>query len=358
LSTYARTWAAARAAFRARAAGAGLVVDVVAVDGGAGKGPGGEDLVIDVARSAVVTDRVFVFVSGVHGVEGFAGAHAAGVALADSVDGATLWRRAGASVLFVHGVNPFGMLWGRRVNGDNIDLNRNFGALPVPLSPLYPRVRALPTSTTPLSLAAITARLALYGLRHGIAPTKQALVGGQSVDAHGLFFTGVARSAEAVAVVGILARALAQARRVVVVDWHTGLGPRGEDTLLVVPHAEARVARHLGFRVLPLVAEGSSGYEVAGDLTEALPQAAPHAAIDFVTQEFGTVSPQRAFHALQRENAHWQRGERAPDHPARRALLAAYDGGDDPRWVAGVEAATRRLLSTLPALMDDAPTPV
>lgn len=356
---YARTWAAARAAFAARAARRGLVVDVVAVDGGAGAGPGGEDLVIDVARSAVVGDRVFVFVSGVHGVEGFAGAHAAGVALGDGVDvDDSVWQRAGASVLFVHGVNPFGMLWGRRVNGDNVDLNRNFGALPVPLPPLYPRVRALPTSTTPLSLAAITARLAYYGLRHGIAATKQALVGGQSVDAHGLFFTGSARSREAVAVDGVLARTLGHARRVVVVDWHTGLGPRGEDTLLVLPHAHERVARHLGFRVLPLVAEGSSGYAVAGDLTEALPRAAPQAAIDVVTQEFGTVSPRRAFHALQRENAHWQRGERAPDHPARRALVAAYDGGGDPRWVAGVEAATRRLLSTLPALMDDPPAPV
>ena len=50
----------------------------------------------------------------------------------------------GTSVLFYHAVNPHGFSHGRRVNEDNIDLNRNFRdfSRPIPRNDAYADVHA------------------------------------------------------------------------------------------------------------------------------------------------------------------------------------------------------------------------
>ncbi|MGR9116743.1 MAG: DUF2817 domain-containing protein, partial [Gammaproteobacteria bacterium] len=66
-------------------------------------------------------DKVLVAISATHGVEGFCGS-------ASQVN----WLRHEAmpdddiALLFIHALNPYGFAHLRRVNEDNIDLNRNF----------------------------------------------------------------------------------------------------------------------------------------------------------------------------------------------------------------------------------------
>jgi hypothetical protein len=80
-------------------------------------GPQGEELAMDAAwigpRDA---PRVLVILSGTHGIEGYQGSAA---------QLGTLHQRArhlpdGCAMLLVHGVNPYGFAWNRRVNEDNI----------------------------------------------------------------------------------------------------------------------------------------------------------------------------------------------------------------------------------------------
>src|SRR5690606_24922310 len=88
------------------------------------KGTEGEELATDVAwGGSVLSERVLVVQSGTHGVEGFCGS---GIQIGLLKSGVWKERPEGMSVVFVHAVNPYGFSWLRRVNEDNVDLNRNF----------------------------------------------------------------------------------------------------------------------------------------------------------------------------------------------------------------------------------------
>ena len=108
------------------------------------RGPDGEELATDIARFGAPigrADRVVMMTSGLHGVEGHAG-H--GVQRQLMASGRLGSLPDGMAVVLVHGVNPFGWAWSRRVDHENVDVNRNFvdyGALPQ--NPLYAEVGPL-----------------------------------------------------------------------------------------------------------------------------------------------------------------------------------------------------------------------
>ena len=87
------------------------------------KGPAGEALATDMAWFGPSdAAHVLVMVSATHGVEGFCGAGA----MLDWLDTAGPERLAPqTAALLIHGLNPHGFAWLRRVNEDGIDLNRN-----------------------------------------------------------------------------------------------------------------------------------------------------------------------------------------------------------------------------------------
>ncbi len=87
------------------------------------KGPAGEDLTIDIGWfGSDSPHRALVHVSGLYGVDGFAGS---AIQLQWLEQGLPAIPSDGA-IAIVHALNPWGMAWGRRVNEDNVDLNCNF----------------------------------------------------------------------------------------------------------------------------------------------------------------------------------------------------------------------------------------
>ena len=86
-------------------------------------GPDGETA-MDIAHiGAVNAHRVLVLSSGTHGVEGYCGSFIQCELLRQGI---AERLPAGLRLVMIHGVNPYGFAWQRRVNEDNIDLNRNF----------------------------------------------------------------------------------------------------------------------------------------------------------------------------------------------------------------------------------------
>ncbi|MFV1991047.1 MAG: DUF2817 domain-containing protein, partial [Acidimicrobiales bacterium] len=139
MTTIARNYAIARTEFLEAAAAADTEIAHVMHPE---TGLEGEDLAIDLAwlgpRDA---DRILMVMSATHGVEGFAGS---------TLQTQTLIEHAGAlpdnlGLLFVHALNPFGFSWTRRVNEDNVDLNRNFVDFdaPLPLNDSYESIADL-----------------------------------------------------------------------------------------------------------------------------------------------------------------------------------------------------------------------
>src|ERR1017187_2690624 len=87
-------------------------------------GPNGEDLYTDVVRiGSSRPDRILIVISGTHGVEGFCGS-ACQTEYLKSECAARIGEQ--TAIYLVHGLNPYGFSWLRRVTHENVDLNRNF----------------------------------------------------------------------------------------------------------------------------------------------------------------------------------------------------------------------------------------
>src|SRR5438105_11933974 len=114
-------YGSARDRFRSAADGLGCERGAYAVTA---RGPGGEELTIDIARRGPESaNRVLVVSSGLHGIEGFFGSAVQ-----------TGWLEAGGAdrlptgtaVVLIHALNPYGFAHLRRADERNVDLNRNF----------------------------------------------------------------------------------------------------------------------------------------------------------------------------------------------------------------------------------------
>lgn len=164
------------------------------------------------------------------------------------------------TLVFVHAVNPFGFKHHRRVNEDNVDLNRNF------LSPEeWEQVKALdPNYARHIDLKDVinpTSRpfpyiwlndlymLALSGyqmLLHGKDTIKTALVSGNYINPTGYSYGGQTYTQSTRNLMHLLLDQLdipRRAQKLVMIDVHSGLGPSGVDTLLDVGYSPQTVER-------------------------------------------------------------------------------------------------------------------
>jgi len=118
---YKSTYHEARSAFRAAATKVGAQLEQHKVV----RGEDGDELTIDVAIFGPPNPKwTVVTSSGLHGVEGFFGS-AIQIAVLENLALNGVSRSDGRFV-FLHALNPFGFAQIRRVNENNVDLNRNF----------------------------------------------------------------------------------------------------------------------------------------------------------------------------------------------------------------------------------------
>ncbi|HEY6877133.1 MAG TPA: DUF2817 domain-containing protein, partial [Polyangiales bacterium] len=104
------------------------------------RGPNGTELTIDFAqRGPIHASRVLVISSGLHGIEGYFGSAVQWTWLEQQ----TSTLSPGHRVVLIHALNPYGFAHRRRVNEDNVDLNRNFVRQGVAFEGAHPSYRAL-----------------------------------------------------------------------------------------------------------------------------------------------------------------------------------------------------------------------
>lgn len=327
----------ARNRFRMAAQRAGAALDALPL---AAPGPRGETLSIDIAwLGAALPRRALLHISGVHGVEAFAGS-AAQIALLDAppplpADGA---------LILVHVLNPWGMAWLRRTNEHNVDLNRNFhpdSSTWTGAPPLYNRLDTLLNPASPPCRDAFMLRLAMRGLRHGTRAVRQAIAHGQHRYPRGLFYGGAELQPGPAAFAEWIRKRLGRTREIFTIDMHTGLGPHAMDTLIVEPADDTAALERVLGKSIPDSASAPAAYTVRGSLGAALPRLLPGVRSTFVLQEIGTCSPLRVLHALREENRWHHYGSGGLDHPAKRSLLEALCPAS-PDWRnAAVERGSR-----------------
>lgn len=268
------------------------------------RGPNRESLSTDAAwfgpREA---ERVLVMISGTHGVEGYCGSGA-------QVD----WLRRGeattlpsaTAVLMIHAINPYGFAWNRRVTEDNVDLNRNWidFAEPLPANPRYVELSdaICPREWSDEAQTKANAELMQFAARNGMTALQQAVSGGQYTHPHGIFFGGKGPTWSRRTQTEILTSKLRLAKRVAIIDYHTGLGPWGFAEQIVPLTRDSdgfkRALQWYGGAVTSPAGGTSTSADIVGDGLSASAQLLDHAEVTGVALEVGTLPVISVLHAL------------------------------------------------------------
>jgi hypothetical protein len=300
----------------------------------------GEELAIDVAvlGPADATD-VLMFVSGTHGVEGYAGSALQSWWL----DERSGQRPAGLRVVFLHAFNPVGFSWVRRVNEDNVDLNRNFvDWAEVPHNTRYGEVADLlvPSVWDDETQQTTTAALMEVAGDVGLGQFQEIVSSGQYDHPTGIFHGGSGPVWSNRWLHEHLAEIVGGAQRLGLVDLHTGLGPWGHGEL-ISHHVKDDPGYGRGTDWWGEVRSMHDGESVSaplsGDWLAAVDGLLPGVDVTTAALEFGTVD---VFSVLQSQRADaWLHayGDPTADNAAMiRAQVRAGFADDDPAWLAAL----------------------
>jgi hypothetical protein len=338
---FADSYAHARSKFRSAAEKAAAAVH--AFEHPSQRGPGGESLSIDVAIVGPQdASRGFLLISGTHGVEGFAGSGCQVGFFRDS-----LYEAFGKNVcvIVVHALNPYGFAWIRRVNEDNVDLNRNFQDFtqPLPRNDAYDALhRALiPSDWDGAGRRAADTQLQEFIRVNGFGALQTALSAGQYTHPDGLFFGGVRETWSAATFKRIIETHIPKAAtRLVAIDLHTGLGPfaYGEPIIVGGSERQCQLARtRFGPEVKSLTSGESASSILTGTLANAFQCWVDNRDVTFLGLEFGTKPVVDVLAALRGD--HWLHTSQNRQSPLRqqitRNLLDAFYV-EAPHWQAAV----------------------
>ncbi|MGE0660000.1 MAG: M14 family metallopeptidase [Reyranellaceae bacterium] len=194
----------------------------------------GEDLTTDVVWIGPPdAERVLLTNSATHGVEGLYGS---GCQVGFLREGHWKNLPSGVAMLVIHAINPYGFSWLRRVNEDNVDLNRNFldFTQPLPQNPGYAGIHPVlaPPHWNPQIAKSVRTNLEEFSFRVGRREAAAAISAGQHTHPDGLFYGGIRPTWSNGVIAYLAARYLKRMKHMVVVDFHTGLGPYGHSELI------------------------------------------------------------------------------------------------------------------------------
>ena len=302
-------------------------------------GPAGEPLAVDVAElGSSEAEKTVLVVSGTHGVEGYCGS----ALQTEWVAKHSGDRPDDTRIILVHGFNPVGFAWVRRVNEDNVDLNRNFinWSESPPLNTDYQQIADLlvPAEFTEAEQQRTFNELFALAGEWGMDRFQAAVSGGQFTHPTGLFYGGTGPVWSHRWIRNWAATALHDVRHLTIIDLHTGLGPWGFGELISSrprAHAEFQRAIDKWGEVRSMVDGDSVSTNITGDWLAVTSELSPTSEVTAVALEFGTVDLISVLLALRADA--WLHSHGDPTGPRAqqvRAQVRAAFADDDPKWIA------------------------
>jgi hypothetical protein len=334
---FAADYREARRKFReaAESAGAALAIYV----NSAVRGPDGEELATDVARLGPRdASRVLLTISATHGAEGFCGS---GAQVGSFESGLGSELPPDTALVAVHAINPYGFAWLRRVTEDNVDLNRNFvdHGGPLPKNPGYDELAdaICPADWSDGVRRVARERLEDYGRKHGPAALQFAITAGQYNHGDGVFFGGERPTWSRATMLKVVSGHAASARRLGIIDFHTGLGPWGYGEPIVAHNPEspalARARQWYGDRVTVPALGNSTSADVRGDILTGVEHRYRDIEVTGLALEYGTLPFMQVLDAVRADN--WLHAHGKPDSPQGReikAMMREAFYGDQDDW--------------------------
>ncbi|WP_416898091.1 MAG: M14 family metallopeptidase [Minwuia sp.] len=303
-SHFSASYEEARSKFLDAAAAAGATLE--RFDNPA-ENPRGVDLSTDVARLGdPAAPAMLLTFSGTHGAEGFCGS---GVQVAWLADG--FWKEVPDSVqqVHVHAINPYGFASLSRTTEDNIDLNRNFvdHANP-PVNEGWPKIQPVlcPTEWNDGTLDQMKAGVEAFVEEHGFWAFREAATSGQYRDPKGIFYGGSAPGWSRRTVETIVGKYCKGLKQLAVIDYHTGLGPRGFgeriiDHLPDTPGYGRAMDWYGGDASSPYLGTSTSA-KLTGQMLDWIDRALTGTEVTAIALEYGTEPEDKVIGALTSDN--------------------------------------------------------
>ncbi len=304
------------------------------------KGPGGEALGTDIvflgprdARNIVVAG------SATHGIEGFCGSGCQTGFLREN------WAarlNSDTALVLVHANNPYGFAHQRRVNEDNIDLNRNFIDFKAgrPDSHGYAELHPslVPETWDGPAREKADAAIETFKQRAGLKQFQQITSRGQYEFPDGLFYGGSEPSWSRRTIEDFARKCLSSAARVALVDFHTGLGPRGYGEIIgrggPGDQQYERTCAWYGDEVKSAAVGNSASVRLNGTIDFGYRRACPKAEITAITLEFGTRPLEEVHEAIRADNWLYAKGgaDNSPCFKTIKEQVRAAFYGEDSQW--------------------------
>ncbi|MFJ9848644.1 M14 family metallopeptidase [Streptomyces sp. NPDC101150] len=327
------------------------------------RGPDGGELCVDTAYLGPPDPvKLLVTVSGTHGIEGFCGsACQTRILLREGVAKAAAGPATG--VLLVHGLNPYGFAYLRRVNEANVDLNRNFvDHRTPPHNDAYDAVHdtLVPPGGAEFAPGELVANLTALRGRLGPQRLQEAVTRGQYRHPDGLFYGGHAPTWSRRVFETVVAEQIAGAAHVGYIDLHTGLGERGVGEPIFRGGRDAdahqRARRWYGDALTASEEGTSSSTPIVGNTATAVADGlGADSRLTAITLEFGTLPGPEVLLALCADA--WLHRHHPPADAVRsdlKRLIREAFCPDDAEWRGRVLQRAREVFDqALVGLADD-----
>lgn len=242
------------------------------------------------------TKRHLILQSGLHGIEGYVGFAMISYFIENLIDTKVLQEY---DITFIINANPYGVRNKRRVNENNVDLNRNFLEKDEDFIQSHDDYYLVDDIINPkkkvksfyLSYLHIIIGILNLVLKIGAAKFKHILLCGQKYNSHGAYYMGDGFQKQTIFLKNLYQKLfnIKGLEKTVFIDLHTGYGPSYQMSIVNSSYMKNEKLSDYLNQKYPLVVQSNtdSFYEMKGDLIDFIYKSYPE--ISFATSfEFGT----------------------------------------------------------------------
>ena len=304
--------------------------------------------------------KLLLITTGEHGIEGYAGNVFLQLFVEEFLP---IIKHDEVSLLLVHSINPWGMQHKRRVNKDNVDLNRNFLDFSSPDIDLrnksFEKMRKYFTNSKPVGKADLNfflkiVKLIPYIVTLGSNGIKEALTKGQYTCERCVYYGGKEEEGCTQYMKALYKHVYSTYDFVIHLDIHTGAGPKNRMVIVNSIFDEQEIEkREAEFGYSPITkADKESFYEINGDMIDYIyKQYGGKSKFYSTCFEYGTfgddlIGQLKSLNALVLENRAWYYGTKNENVKAKiDELFRAMFFPDDTQWQTSFEKDTRAALN-------------
>ena len=323
------------------------------------------DLTIDYCYipAQKTSERLFILTSAVHGVEGYVGSAVQQIFLNKLLKEINLDNM---GLLLIHGINPYGFKYKRRVTENNVDLNRNCStdkAIFESINPGYSDLIGMlnPTNkASTISLGNIFFQLNAIQkiIQHSMGTLRQAILQGQYQHEKSIYFGGKELEPSIKAVTPLIQDIAQNYDMVFNIDLHTGYGKRGAMHLFPNPIKDEKKRAKIEniFSGIPIDwGDGDDFYTITGDFATFVGQIIPESYYLNMTFEFGTLDSQVTMGAikslhnviLENQGVHFGYESKEDEENIKNRYLEGYYPSSKPWRSKAIMDASKTLLQAV-----------